>query len=215
MNEDLIEIKKAGFEYVNPDAVVVIVGITPGKKQLEGPREGLTPKQIKQRYAFCGEPLHQNLIDMLNHVGINRLLGIETCNTLWDADFDKVEMTSLLKDAVFYEGHMFNKAIQIKESKMLTDIFNTGFVRDCALYSKAKLFVGLGKDVDNLLFELRKNGFINADIIGMPHPSKKNQVLVDAFLHPEDTQEKSGGRERVREQSINCISIVNALIEAE
>lgn len=42
------------FDYVNPEAEVVIVGITPGNSQTKGSREGLTPKGIKQKYAFKG-----------------------------------------------------------------------------------------------------------------------------------------------------------------
>ena len=39
--------KPTGFNYVNPNAEVVIVGITPGNSQAKGNREGLTPKEIK------------------------------------------------------------------------------------------------------------------------------------------------------------------------
>ena len=98
--EDRIVFKKTDFDYVNPAARVVIVGITPGNSQLQGTREGLDSREIKRKYAFAGS-MRPKMIEMLDHIGVNRLLNIETCQTLWDGDFDKVEMTSLLKDANF------------------------------------------------------------------------------------------------------------------
>lgn len=95
-----IIIEPTGFGYQNIEAKVVIVGITPGNSQLDGSREGLSPKEIKCKYAFAGK-MRPNLINMLNYIGVNRLLGIESCSTLWGDDFDKVDMTSLLKEATY------------------------------------------------------------------------------------------------------------------
>ena len=39
------------FDYVNTKAEVVIVGITHGNSQLDCSREGLSPREIKRKYA--------------------------------------------------------------------------------------------------------------------------------------------------------------------
>ena len=46
--DDKIIFRPTKFDYVNPVAQVVIVGITPGNSQLEGTREGMTPREIKR-----------------------------------------------------------------------------------------------------------------------------------------------------------------------
>ena len=88
------------FDYVNPMAQVVIVGITPGNSQLDGSREGMSSKEIKRKYAFAGS-MRPNLINLLDYIGVNSFLEIETCKSLWQEDFDKVDMTSLLVEATY------------------------------------------------------------------------------------------------------------------
>ena len=100
INDDDIEFKATGFDYVNPAAQIVLVGITPGNTQLLGSRCGKTPREIKRENAFAGG-MRNNLFRMLDHIGVNTLLGISSCKSLWEEDFDKVEMTSLLRDATF------------------------------------------------------------------------------------------------------------------
>ena len=84
-----IEICYAPFEYINPQARVVIVGITPGRTQmLNALREArkqldrgsdlvTTLVAAKQTGAFSGA-MRPNLVNLLNHIGLNRLLKIPT-----------------------------------------------------------------------------------------------------------------------------------------
>ncbi len=44
--------KPSNFEYLSPNAEVVIVGITPGNSQLSGFREGLSLREIKRNYFW-------------------------------------------------------------------------------------------------------------------------------------------------------------------
>lgn len=74
------------------------MGITPGNSQLKGEREGLDLREIKRKNAFTGN-MRPNLINMLDYIGVNNVLGIESCRTLWEEAFDRVDMTSLLKEA--------------------------------------------------------------------------------------------------------------------
>lgn len=70
-----------GFDYVNPKAEVVIVGITPGNSQQKGSREGMSPREIKRKFAFAGT-LRKNMVRMLDYIGLNSLLRIDTCASL-------------------------------------------------------------------------------------------------------------------------------------
>ena len=145
-----------GFYYVNPKAEVVIVGITPGNSQVKGKREGLSPEEVKRAYAFKGG-IRKNIVKMLDYIGVNTLLGIKSCASLWGEDFGRVELTSLLKDATYVVEKggriMFKDTEDIAKSKILTEKFETGFVKDCAQYTKAKLFVACGQGVYDELQE--------------------------------------------------------------
>ncbi len=65
--DEKIVFESTEFDYVNPKAEVVIVGITPGNSQLDGSREGLTPREIKRKFAFAGR-MRPNLVNMLDFI---------------------------------------------------------------------------------------------------------------------------------------------------
>ena len=122
--DDKIIFEPTGFDYQNPNAKVVIVGITPGNSQLKGEREGLDLREIKRKNAFAGS-MRPNLISMLDYIGVNNVLGIESCRSLWEENFDKVDMTSLLKEATYElkkDGcrMMFKDVKKIAKSEKLT-----------------------------------------------------------------------------------------------
>ena len=193
--DDRILFKPTKFNYINPEAKVVIVGITPGNSQIEGTREGMTPRKIKQTYAFAGN-MRPNLIRMLDYIGVNKLLGIDSCKTLWEQDFDKVEMTSLLKEATYLikrDGRedMFNDASKIVKSEKLTNMLNKGFVKDCSNYSSAQLFVACGSKVYNVLVSLKQQGVITVPVIEIAHPSGGNNGRVYCYLGIKDPKDKT------------------------
>lgn len=53
----------AGFEEPNPNAEVIIVGITPGRSQLKDKPTGMTALEIKKRNAFKGA-IRSNLVSL-------------------------------------------------------------------------------------------------------------------------------------------------------
>lgn len=177
------------FDYVNPEAEVVIVGITPGNSQLKGSRVGLTPKEIKQKYAFKG--LSNNMSKMLDFIGVNTFLGINSCQTLWKEDFDRVEMTSLLKNATYKvsggKREMFKDTDMIEKDEDLRKEFEEGFVKDCEQYKNAKLFIACGQGVYDELNKLKERGVISAPIVGIAHPSGNNGVRVLYYMEKIDS----------------------------
>lgn len=185
--------EKTDFDYTNPNAEVVIVGITPGNNQLLGSREGKTLKEIKRENAFGGN-MRPNLIAMLDHIGVNRLLGIESCCSFWGDDFDRVEMTSLLKDATFVvkkngEKDMFKNCPAIISDETLCKRFRDGFVEDCRHYSKARLYVACGAGVYGILLQLQKEGIIQVPVAGIVHPSGSNSGRIATFLGRREPKE--------------------------
>lgn len=179
-----------GFDYVNPKAEVVIVGITPGNSQLDGSREGMSSREIKRKYAFAGT-LRDNLVRMLDFIGVNCLMGINSCSSLWEDDFDRVEMTSLLKDATYIVGKggktMFKNTEMIAKSEKLTKLFENGFVKDCQQYKKAKLFVACGQGVYDELMKLKDRGVITASVVAIAHPSGNNALRVKYYMEEIDS----------------------------
>ncbi len=179
--------KETGLEgYVNKDAKVVIVGLTPGNNQMGGINEKLMPQEIKRKFAFRGEPMRSNLVEMLNLIGVNEFLGIKTCKTIWDDDFNLVEMTSLLKRGTYMmvkgQLKMVSKAELIAKSSQLKEELNNGFVKDCSYYKKAKLFVACGPGVYNVLTELSDQKIIKVPIVGIAHPSGQNGNWVNCYM---------------------------------
>ena len=187
MNSDeRIIFEKTEFDYVNSGASVVLVGITPGNSQLQGEREGLSSKEIKRRNAFAGK-MRNPLIKMLDYIGVNSILSIASCKSLWEDDFSKVEMTSLLKDATIEitkdgKKEMFKNVSKIGRSPKLQKMLNDGFVTDCMSYSNAKLFVACGPGVYDMLLLLKKEGIISAPVVGIAHPSGANAGRISCYL---------------------------------
>ena len=184
--DDKILFEPTGFEYQNTKVKVVIVGITPGNSQLKGDREGLDLREIKRRNAFAGS-MRPNLVNMLDFIGVNRMLGIVTCRTLWDEDFDKVDMTSLLVEATYVlkkDGtkEMFRHADKIAKSEKLTRMLEEGFVKDCAKYVNDVLFVACGSGVYDVLKGLQAEGRIRGKVVGIAHPSGANMKCIQCYL---------------------------------
>ena len=193
--DERIIFEPTGFEYQNTKAKVVIVGITPGNSQLKGDREGLDLREIKRKNAFAGS-MRPHLINMLDYIGVNRLLDIESCRSLWEEDFDKVDMTSLLKEATYElkkDGSkmMFKDVKKIAKSEKLTKMLESGFVKDCGSYNKAKLFIACGPKVYDKLQELKAEGIINAPVIGIAHPSGANLGRISCYLGTKEPKDAS------------------------
>jgi len=79
-----VKIYYAPFEYINPCARIVLVGITPGPTQMvnannearralqSGKSSTEAIQAAKSVGAFSGEPLRTNLVNQLNHWGFHR-----------------------------------------------------------------------------------------------------------------------------------------------
>lgn len=189
-----IEVYYVPFEYINANARVVIVGITPGRTQLIN-AVGELRKQLdrgastvdaliaaKQVGAFSGS-MRPNLIKMLDSVGINRWLGLPSCETLFDSDNGLVQTTSVLRNAVFVDGANYGGAPSMIRHPLLRRQVLEQFGEEARALSGA-VFVPLGGKVTEALHFVADQGLLNRNRIldGLPHPSGENSERINYFL---------------------------------
>ena len=211
--EDKIFFEPTRFGYQNTKAKVVIVGITPGNSQLKGDREKLDLQEIKRMNAFAGN-MRPNLINMLDYIGVNNVLGIESCRSLWDENFDKVDMTSLLKEATYElkkDGSrmMFKDVKKIVKSEKLTAMLEEGFMKDCTKYENDVLYVACGPGVYNMLKKFQTEGRIRGEVVGISHPSGANIGRIQCYLGKVEAKGNSyvWCQERAKEAKAMCLSL--------
>lgn len=211
--DEKIIFEPTDFEYQNTKAKVVIVGITPGNSQLKGERDGLDLREIKRKNAFAGS-MRPNLVKMLDYIGVNRLLGIESCRSLWEEDFDKVDMTSLLKEATYElkkDGSkmMFKDVKKIVKSEKLTVMLEEGFMKDCTKYENDVLYVACGPGVYNMLKKFQTEGRIGGEVVGISHPSGANIGRIQCYLGKVEAKDNSyvWCQERAKEAKAMCLSL--------
>lgn len=114
-----LTVSYAPFEHIQRSARVVIVGITPGAQQasnalvaarrklLSGVEHASALAAAKVFASFSG-PMRTNLVAMLDHIGVNRWLGVSSTATLWSADECLVHFTSALRYPVFLAGKNYS-----------------------------------------------------------------------------------------------------------
>src|SRR3546814_1861362 len=93
----LVSVHYAPFDYLNRDARVIILGITPGRQQARMATErfgarlraGDTLKDALRSakgYASFGGDMRSRLVRMLDRFRVNAYLGIASCASLWSGD---------------------------------------------------------------------------------------------------------------------------------
>ena len=185
--DDKVILKQAWFHTPNIEAEVIVVGITPGKNQLKGDKDGDASLENKKKYAFHG--LRNSIEGMLSYISVDKLLGLDSCHSIWYDDFYKFDFTSLIKDAAFVKSGSrisgFKEVERIEESIKLKQKFDE-FVEDCKNYHKAKLFVACGHKVYDVLMMLKEKGVIKVPVVAIAHPSKNNQIRVEYYQGKEE-----------------------------
>jgi hypothetical protein len=192
--DGLVEVCYAPFEYINPKARIVIVGITPGRTQmLNALREcrrqldvGVDDQQVlkaaKQTGAFSGA-MRPNLVALLNQVGLQHWLGISSCDALFGESSSMVQTTSVLRNPVFVNGDNYNGTPNMLTHPLLKKQLLEGFGQDAKALPDA-VFIPLGDKVAQALHFLADRGYITKERIldGLPHPSGANAERIAYFL---------------------------------
>ena len=183
------------FEYVNTDARLVLVGITPGPTQIEcayakarellnGPTMTTadTLREIKQSCGFVGV-MRERIFEMLDHFGIPQCVGVETAASLWSSDL--VHATSILPNAAFKNGKGFNGPFSdVLKIALLRREFEDVFIPSIEGITKDALYIGMGPVVDEALSWCASRGVLaEQQILGwFPHPSGQSGSQFGYFM---------------------------------
>jgi hypothetical protein len=193
--EGKISIYYAPFEYVNENARIVVVGITPGLQQAanalnaakieleKGNSSEDILKAVKSAASFSG-PMRTNLINMLDHVGLHKKLGISSTDLLFTSHSHLVQMASILKNPVFVDGGNYSGSPSMLKTPLLKELIQDFFVKELCSKLKTPLFISLSPKVTEALDWLASQKIISENQIlsGIPHPSGANAERIAYFL---------------------------------
>ncbi len=203
-SDGAIDVCYAPFEYVNPAARVVIVGITPGRTQMlnalkEARRQlddGADPKSAlraaKRTGAFSGS-MRPNLVALLDCVGVSRWLGIASCEDLFGTAAHLVQTASVLSYPVFVNGENYNGTPNMIRHPLLREQLLMHFGQTAKSLPKA-LFIPLGDKVAEAMHFVADQGLMDKNRIldGLPHPSGANAERIAYFLGKKKREDLSG-----------------------
>lgn len=102
----------APFDHVNTEARLMLVGITPGREQMNRALKACC-QQLKlgrsdaeacsaaKRAASFGGGMRDTLVNLLDRYNFQHRLGVKSCNELWDEGNLSAHFTSALRNPVF------------------------------------------------------------------------------------------------------------------
>lgn len=189
-----VEMIYAPFDHVNTTARLVIVGLTPGLQQaqnafraakqslLNGAHHEEAQAEAKAYASFSG-PMRSNLVKLMDSIGIQRALGINTTADLWACRSDLVHFTSALRYPVFVDGANWSGQPDMLKVPEMREWLETYTGQEMRALKNA-LFVPLGPKVASALRYLSSNGLFKSNQIleGLPHPSGANAERIACFL---------------------------------
>ncbi|WP_295388996.1 hypothetical protein [uncultured Thiodictyon sp.] len=181
-------------DYVNPDAKVILLGITPGLTQAVNAIEsaqtalaqGCSDQEalvgVQRAAGFSGK-MRGPLVEMLDAVGLQRRLGIESAAALFDAKANWLQAASALVFPVFVNGANYNGAPTMTRHPLLTKMLTSHLVPLIKTLAHA-IVIPLGpKPTLALDWVAQTHGIRPAMVLrGLPHPSGANAERIAYFL---------------------------------
>lgn len=189
-----IDIAYAPFDHVTNAAKVVIVGITPGRRQMTNAlqeyrrqlRAGVAQDEAlaaaKVHASFSG-PMRANLVAMLDDIGVAELLDLKSTADLWGSASGLVHFTSALRYPVFVDGKNYSGAPSMTRVPILRRQLETCLVTEMQQLPDA-LYVPLGPKVSEALeWAAPRAGITETQVLsGLPHPSGASGERIAYFL---------------------------------
>jgi len=182
------------FEYVNPAARIVVVGIAPGFAQWRNAmreaqrciRAGAGQDEVLRAARLAGAfsgAIRPNFVALLDAIGVQRWLGIASCASLFDLDAHLVQISAILRHPVFADGRNYSGTPGMARLPFLREQVLRYFAQEAASLPDA-LYIPMGGSVAEGLDWLAREGVIRRDRIlhGLPHPSGANAERVAYFL---------------------------------
>lgn len=200
-SEGAVKIAYAPFDYIVPNARLVIVSITPGKTQAinalraasnalgAGKSHADVLRIAKLDGSFSGA-MRNNLVAMLNEIGIASVLGVRTCEMLFEPGAERVHLTSALRYPVFVDGENYNGSPDMLKTPILKSLLDTCLLEEAARLPDA-IWLPLGPQPMRALEYLCAQGALQRKNVlqGLPHPSGANAERIAYFL---GRKERSG-----------------------
>lgn len=189
-----LKVSWAPFEHVRTGARVVLVGITPGRSQAtealrvfrralgDGSPLPAALEMAKDAASFAGS-MRRNLAAMLDHVGMNEVLAVPTCATLFGTDRDLVHYTSALRYPVFLNDANYSGNPSFVRVPLLCRMVDEILAREAAELQTA-IWIPIGPGPALALERLVRAGHLDARRIlaGIPHASGANAERIAYFL---------------------------------
>jgi hypothetical protein len=190
----------APFDHVNRSAKLIIIGITPGRTQmnrsLNAAAKALEEKKgtedtlaMVKKHASLGGAMRSNIVRMLNKLGYAKKLGVECASEFWSSGFETVHFCSLLKYPVFIKGKDYNGTPYPLKVPELRALLMDEFVQDLQKISADAEVIALGDFVASVLDELDSMGLIKqkvlrfeGKVVAPPHPSGANAEAIALLL---------------------------------
>lgn len=183
-------------EYINKQAKILIVGITPGWTQTqiayrtayEGLIEKVDYKNILKKCKFNSRfsgSMRKNLIEMLDELELNVSFNLQSCKELFNDDNKLLHTTSLIKYPVFVNGKNYNgHNPELLKNELLYSYVKEYFVDELNQLNDI-LIIPLGKAVEEVFMKICEEKMIKEDryifLYGFPHPSGANGHRKEAF----------------------------------
>ena len=174
-------------EYLNPNAKLFIVGITPGFEQMNTAiaearqclAHGVSLDEIKYRCKVAGRfsgSLRRNLITLLNELNLNDYLGINHAEQLFNEHDELLHTISLIPYPVFVKGKNYTgHSPKLLKTPLLLKYITQHFIDELSKLDDV-FIIPLGKGVEEVLLYLADQQLIKKVQIlqGFPHPSGAN-----------------------------------------
>lgn len=175
------------FERLNPGAMLVIVGLTPGLSQMQEAfmaarqalNRGVTREEavahVDRAASFAGT-MRTNMIRMLDGIGLPEAMGISSARDLFANSDLLVHTTSALRYPVFKDGKNYGgSGPSVEASPLLSKYLIATLAPELEAVPEA-LILPLGVAVEGCLRALIRLGKLDQDrcLFGFPHPSGRN-----------------------------------------
>jgi hypothetical protein len=186
-SDDRFRVFYSPFDWFNPSARVIILGITPGWTQMElacraargAILSGAAPDEVcrsaKLHGSFAG-PMRANLVKMLDDIGLHKALDLKSSADLFETARHLLHTASAIRYPVFKGNRNYTgNGPRPAKSALLMKIARKVLVPELDSVANA-LIVPLGKSVEELLEVLGRESLVRHGrwLSGFPHPSGAN-----------------------------------------